>query len=441
MVNKKNKIFILDTNVLVHDPNAYTKFKDNLIIIPIIVVEELDNLKNRPSGAGLNARIALRNLNSLMESGSLFEGVKLSNGAILKIDVEYESINFLSGMFERKNDNFILGVAKKYSNNKSLNAILVSKDINVRIKASALNIVAQDYEASKVDIDELFKGYKIISVDKKFIDSFLDNGGRQFVKELPDESERAFFPNEMILIKDESTRKSILTKYSPEKDEIVALYHQNISPWGIMARNLEQKFAIELLLSEDIKLVTLVGKAGTGKTLLALATGLLKVVDEKKYERLLVARPIVPMGKDIGYLPGNKEDKLQNWMQPVTDNLEFLFSNYSQHSYQYLMDQKLLEIEALTYIRGRSLPKAYIIIDEAQNLSPHEVKTIVTRAGRDTKIVLTGDPHQIDSQYLDESSNGLSYIAEKMKASGIAGHIYLQKGERSELATLAAELL
>ncbi|MCK5684128.1 PhoH family protein [bacterium] len=440
MANKK-KVFILDTNVLVHDPNAYLKFKNHLVVLPIIVIEELDNLKNRPSGAGLNARITLRNLDALMEHGSLFEGVKLKNGATLKIEVEYESINFLSEMFERKNDNFILGVAKKYAKDKKISTILVSKDINVRIKADALNIVAQDYEASKVDIDELFKGYKIIYVTKKFIEKFLDNGGRESVKALPKKSAAHFFPNEMILLKEESTRKSILTKYSSDEKELVALFHQNITPWGITARNLEQKFAIELLLSEDIKLVTLVGKAGTGKTLLALATGLLKVVDEKKYERLLVARPIVPMGKDIGYLPGSKEDKLQNWMQPVTDNLEFLFSNYSQHSYQYLMDQKLLEIEALTYIRGRSLPRAYIIIDEAQNLSPHEVKTIVTRAGKDTKIVLTGDPHQIDSQYLDESSNGLSYIAEKMKSSPLSGHIYLQKGERSELATLAAELL
>jgi PhoH-like ATPase len=443
---EKKKYYVLDTNVLVDDPHAINKFKEHYVIIPIIVIEELDNLKSRQNSAGLNARIALRNINKLMEANSessLFKGITLESGGTLKIEIEHDHVDLLSDMLSRKNDNFILGVAKKYTQ-KYTPTILVSRDINMRIKAASLGIEAQDYRAGKVDTQVLFKGYKIVYANDKLLNKFRENSYIS-IKEVPweksEDKESLPFPNEMVLLKEENTRHSILTKYNDDTKSLVSLFHQTATPWGISARNLEQKFAIELLLSEDIQLITLVGKAGTGKTLLALAAGLQKVVEEEKYDRLLVARPIVPMGKDIGYLPGDKSDKLRNWMQPITDNLQFLFSNYSKQNFEYLIDKKLLEIEALTYIRGRSLPKSYIIIDEAQNLTPHEIKTIITRAGEGTKIVLTGDPFQIDNQYLDESSNGLSHVAEKLKFSSLTGHIYLQKGERSTLATLGAEYL
>lgn len=429
------KKFILDTNVLIHDPEAVFSFKDNEVIIPMIVIEELDHLKSRPGTVGYNARRVIKNLEGLRKNGNLHDGININGNGILKIELEYHAAgNLPSSMDQHKPDNLIISIALDYKKRFKEPVIIVSKDANVRLKAEAVGIKAEDYETDKANVAELFKGFDILDIpNKKMIDEFYKNHNLKIDKD--------FYPNQCVLLKNKSGSISVLAKYSKNEGALVPLFHIGVKPWGIEPRNLEQRFAIELLMSDDVKLVSLVGSAGTGKTLLALAVGLQKILEEKVYRRMLVARPIVPMGKDIGYLPGSKDEKLTSWMQPITDNLDFLFGADVKKEYNYLYENGLIQIEALTFIRGRSLPDSFIIIDEAQNLTPHEVKTIITRAGENTKIVLTGDPYQIDNQYLDESSNGLSYVAERFKYEAIAGHIVLQKGERSELASIAAKLL
>lgn len=430
------KRYVLDTNVLIHDPKSILKFEDNEVILPITVIEELDDLKKRPNSVGFNARSALRELDKLRGLGALHEGVNLDNGGLLRIELGYDAHRSLPDtMDSKKPDNMILAVGcHMRSSQPETPIIMVTKDSNVRIKADALGLAAMDYESEKVDVTELFRGFDVLYVEKKLIDQFISESRL----EIPG---RQFYPNQCVLLKVENTGRSALGKYSDSAGALVPLLHMNAKPWGIDARNLEQRLAIELLLCDDVQLVSLVGSAGTGKTLLALAAGLQKVLDEKTYRRLLVARPIVPMGKDIGYLPGGKDEKLGSWMQPITDNLDFLFGADVKNNYSYLFEKKIIQVEALTYIRGRSLPDSYIIIDESQNLSPHEIKTIITRAGERSKIILTGDAFQIDNQYLDESSNGLSFVAEKFRQEPLAGHIVLRKGERSELASRAADLL
>ncbi len=432
------KTFVLDTNVLVHDPNCVYKFQENEVVIPMMVLEELDTLKSRQDGAGQDARSAMRHLDTIRAQGDILKGVKVNDqGGIVRIELNFHDCDGMSSAFTRdKPDNKILSVAFGLSKLEHAKGpvVMVTKDINVRVKAEAIGIRAEDYESDKVNVHELFKGFEIVSVSKEIIEKFYKDGRIKL-------QDVHFYPNQCVLLKVESTGQSALCKYYKQFDQLIPLYHIGAKPWGLNARNLEQRFALELLLSDEIKLVSLVGKAGTGKTLLALAAGLQKVVDERIYSKLLVARPIVPMGKDIGYLPGGKLDKLENWMQPITDNLDFLSAAGGKDNYKYFIDQGLIEVEALTYIRGRSMPNIYFIIDEAQNLTSHEIKTIVTRAGEGSKIILTGDPYQIDNHYLDESSNGLSTISEKFKQETIAGHISLTKGERSALATRASELL
>jgi PhoH-like ATPase len=383
--------------------------------------------------AGKSARESLKILDSLHSQGSLHRGIAIEDGSIRIEDKYHDSASMPAGLDPSRNDNKILSVCKNLAK-KSKNVILVSKDINMRVKASALDLEVEEYEAAKVDVSVIYNGYTEIEATTDLINKFYNE------KELSSEGYE-FFPNQFVLLKNSETRDSALSKFDAASGSLLPLYHLGKKPWGISGRNLEQKFALEMLLSEEIKLVTLIGQAGTGKTLLALAAGLEKVIEEKKYQKLVVMRPIVPMGKDIGYLPGSKEDKLSNWMQPITDNLEILFANRGKDSYSYIFDKGLIEVEALTYIRGRSLPNCYIIIDEAQNLTPHEIKTIITRAGDNTKIVFTGDPYQIDNGYLDEYSNGLSIVANRFMEQPIHGHITLTKGERSELATLGAQLL
>ncbi|MDD2715833.1 MAG: PhoH family protein [Candidatus Wallbacteria bacterium] len=430
------KRFILDTNVLIHDPEAFLCFEDNEVIIPMIVIEELDHLKSRPGTVGQNARRTIKNLEAMRKLGSLHDGIIMKEGGFLKIEWSFHAVqNIPETMDPHKPDNQIIAVAQEYSGqDSSIPVVIVSKDTNVRIKADALGLRAEDYETDKANVAEIFKGFEIIEVQKKIIDQFYQS----YELKLED---HLFFANQCVLLRTKNASHSVLTKYCVERDRLIPLFHISAKPWGIEPRNLEQRFAIELLLADDVKLVTLLGSAGTGKTLLALAAGLQKILDEKVYKRMLVARPIVPMGKDIGYLPGSKDEKLTSWMQPITDNLDLLFGADVRKEYNYLYENGLIQIEALTYIRGRSLPNSFIIIDEAQNLTPHEIKTIITRAGENSKIVLTGDPFQIDNQYLDESSNGLSFVAERFKSHAIAGHIVLMKGERSKLASIAAQLL
>ena len=425
---------MLDTNVIIHNADAINVFADNEVVLPIDVIEELDIFKKDSDEKGRNARAAIRMLDDLREHGKLGSGVPLPNGGVLRIVMHVDSKGLLN-VAPHERDNRILMVAYDLQQ-KGNQVIFVSKDINARVKADALGIKAVDFEKQKVDMESLYSGWKEIEVSAKEIDSFYEK--KFFVTK-----QNNLFPNQYVLLKDSSAAKhSAMGRYDAKQKRVVLLKSDQADAWGIKPRNKEQAIAMDLLLDDNIKLVTLVGAAGTGKTLLALAAGLKKTVDEHGYKRMLVSRPVIPMGRDIGYLPGTKEEKLINWMQPIYDNLEYILTIRKRKEHvDDLIESDLLQLEALTYMRGRSIPNQFIIIDEAQNLTPHEIKTVVSRAGNNTKMVLTGDPYQIDSPYLDSSSNGLSYAVERMKGQEMFGHVTLTKNERSGLASLAAELL
>jgi PhoH-like ATPase len=435
------KYFVLDTNVLLHDVNSLFAFQDNDVVIPIIAIEELDRFKKDLNEIGRNARQVSRILDKFRAQGPLFKGIGLENGGTLRVFIQSSKSNNLPPeLIFNKADNQILSVAMELKEKGKQPVCLVTKDTNLRIKADALGISARDYESDKIEVSELYEGFRTITVSKADIDSYYAKGSL-------DPMEKELHPNEGVLLVDEGDPKhTALARFHKDKRSLLPLTLPKEGVWGIYPKNAEQRFAMDILLDDSIKLVTLAGKAGTGKTLVAIAAGLKKTADEETYTRLLVSRPIFPLGKDIGYLPGELEEKLKPWMQPIFDNLELIFGmekkeKGAQRNYRELMNQGILELEPLTYIRGRSIPNQYMIVDEAQNLTPHEIKTIITRAGDNTKIVLTGDPYQIDNPYIDSSSNGLSYVVERFKNEAIAGHVTLSKGERSELAERAANLL
>jgi PhoH-like ATPase len=438
------KTFVIDTNVLLHDPNAIAQFKNNDVVIPMIVLEELDSMKRQSDELGKNARHVLRYIDSLKEKnvGNLHEGVQIESGSTVRIHVETRDGEKRGG--EKKDfplpldrSNKILLAAHQIHGMGQV-VVLVSKDFVVRVKAEAIGLEAKDYENLKASYDNLYKGYRKIEVPKRDIDTFFKDG--YLAVDIKD-----FRPNEYCLLTSPE-QSSAICKYNRVTNRLEPLIKISRDIWGIHPLNLEQKCALDLLLRDDIKLVTLVGPAGTGKTLLALASGMKKVFDEGLYSRILVSRPIIPLGKDIGYLPGTKEEKLYHWMQPIYDNLEFLCRSTSgsgneRETQAWIMESKKIEMEAVTYIRGRSLPEMFMIIDEAQNLTPHEVKTIISRAGKGTKVVLTGDPTQIDNPYLDKDSNALTFVVGKFQQHALFGHVFLERTERSELAALAAEVL
>jgi PhoH-like ATPase len=431
----QQKAFVLDTNVFIHDPEAVQKFPRHLLVIPLTVLEELDGLKKAPNEIGKNARQAIRSISELcsVSKGTLDQGVVLPNASTLKIETEMKT-DFSKILDASLNDNKILLTALKLVDD-GYKVVFVSKDFAVRLKAEALGLESQDYENYKASYDTLVKGSRTITVDKMVIDSFIKDG-----RVVIDDFEA--LPNEYVHLTDEK-QSLALARYDTAKKCFVKLV-QAISLWGIKPRNNEQKCAIDALLRDDVKLVMLLGPAGTGKTLMALAAGMYKVFDEGVYRKILVSRPIVPLGRDIGYLPGTKEEKLTHWMQPIFDNLEILTSSQgdgAEDTQEWVLANKKIEMEAVTYIRGRSLPKMYIIIDEAQNLTPHEIKTIISRAGEGTKVVLAGDPTQIDNPYLDKDSNGLTYAFAKLNDQKMTASIFLDKTERSELAAIAADLL
>lgn len=432
------KIFVLDTNVLIHDPDAFLSFKNSEVVIPITVIEELDGFKRANDERGRAARAISRNLNALRNGGKLSEGVKLANGSILKIILGSESekhLPFAASLADNRILSIVLDVRSRKKDEK---VVFITKDINLRIKAEVLGIDAQDYEKEKVRVEDLYNGWQEVEVPDANIDAFYAGKKAAAPSDL--------LANECVILKGKNSGKSAIAKYNAREKRLQPLFHQNATPWGLKPLNVHQKFAFELLLCNEINLVTLIGVPGAGKTLISLACGMQKVLEEKNYTKLFIARPVVPMGRDIGYLPGTKEEKLTSWMGAVYDNFEFLLGKKNpgadiSSKVSYLFDTGALEIEALTYIRGRSLPNQYIVIDDAQNLTPHEVKTIISRAGSGTKIILTGDPHQIDNPYLDASSNGLTNLVERFKGQEMYGHITFNKSERSALAALASDLL
>lgn len=433
------KTFVIDTNVLLQDPDAISKFHDNDVIIPLSVLEDLDGMKRFSDELGKNARHVLRYIDSLKEkkAGDLHSGVKIENGIVVRVLVDIKPGEKTGFPLSAERGNKTLLVAFKLRE-AGENVVIVSKDFVVRVKAEAIGLEAEDYENLKASYDKLYRGYRKLEVPKRDIDLFYKDGFLPI--EVVD-----LLPNEYCLLSS-AEQSSAICKYNSKTKRLEPLIKLARDIWGIQPLNVEQKCALDLLLRDDVKLVTLIGPAGTGKTLLALAAGLRKVFDEGTYSRILVSRPIVPLGKDIGYLPGTKEEKLFHWMQPIYDNLEFLCQSTSGETngletQKWIMESKKIEMEAVTYIRGRSLPKMYMIIDEAQNLTPHEVKTIISRAGQGTKVVLTGDATQIDNPYLDKDSNALTFTVGKFKEYPIYGHVFLERTERSELAALAAEVL
>lgn len=431
-----DKTFVIDTNVLLHDPESIIKFARNEVMIPVTVLEELDKMKRLPNDLGRNSRAVFRFLDSLhtLGEGNLHTGVHISNGSTIRISLDLKVDGDLQAFDMSVNDNkIILSAYLLLKQGKKV--VFVSKDFAARIKAEAIGIEAEDYENLKFSYESIYRGIRRTEVTKSAIDLFYKDGVMEGAHLNPK-------PNEYFIL-NSPEHSSAIGKYDSAKKTIEPLLKiSNI--WGIKPKNVEQKCAIDLLLRDDIKLVTLIGQAGTGKTLLALACGLKKVFDENIYSRILVSRPVVPLGRDIGYLPGTKEEKLFHWMQPIYDNLEFLCDssgNEPSETLKWVMESKKVEMEAVTYIRGRSLPKMYIIVDEAQNLTPHEVKTIISRAGEGTKVILTGDPTQIDNPYLDKDSNGLTYTIGKFAEHKVYGNVFLEKTERSELAALAAHIL
>ncbi|HEX7880260.1 MAG TPA: PhoH family protein [Candidatus Eisenbacteria bacterium] len=434
---KKN--YVLDTNVLLHDPGALLSFEDNTVVVPIHVIEEIDTFKKQASELGRNAREVSRRLDQYQQLGQLSRGVSLENGGHLRVILD-PSGNGNGDYGSRSVDDALLRIAKSLqSAEPGVPVILVTKDTNLRIKADALDLSAEDFEADQVRLSEMSSRQRELKVEPGVIDEFQKAGSIA----LPPGD---FEPNAYLnLLDGNGTGRSSLGRVNLRDGVIQRLKPHRDEVFGLKPRNREQYFALDALLDDEIKLVTLMGKAGTGKTLLALAAGLHKTRNEGTYLKMLVSRPIFPLGRDVGYLPGRIEEKLDPWMQPIYDNLEFLLESQQgkKHppSIEKLMTTGILGIEPLTYIRGRSMPNQFFLVDEAQNLTPLEVKTIVSRVGEGTKIVLTGDPTQIDNPYVDAASNGFNHLVQRFRGVPLAAHVELIKGERSALAELASDIL
>jgi PhoH-like ATPase len=433
------KNYVLDTNVLLHDPNSLLKFDDNTVLIPIEVLEEIDRFKRESTELGQNARSVSRTLDSFRDKGSLNKGIKLPNGGKLKIlfhDRGEEPTVFGNNTVDSRIVTLALFVQKA---SPRIKTVLVSKDLNLRIKANALGLEAEDYENDRIFLTDLYSGMVDMTVGSDKMVKFRNDGEL----ELP--SGHSYFPNEYCTLTDETNpKRTALTKVDGTGKKLIPILDVREGVWGIRPRNREQHFAFDALLDDRVKLVTLMGKAGTGKTLMAMAAGLKRTVLDREFRRVVVARPTISMGKELGFLPGSLEEKLAPWMQPIHDALEMLSDlnmGHEQRRSVDLMRSGSIVVEALSYIRGRSIANQFMIIDEAQNLTPLEVKTIVTRVGNGTKLVFTGDPWQIDNPYVDSSSNGFNYVVSRFRQHGIAAHVELQKGERSELAELAANIL
>jgi PhoH-like ATPase len=436
------KIYVLDTSVCLSNANAIYSFGKEDVYIPLKVLEEIDKHKNRQDGVGQNARNVIKILDELRERGSLQEGVRLQKGKGLLRSVAYAPTDFPIDLDLTVPDHVIIAtayaVAKTQQDKK---VIVVSRDINMRVICDSIGLGSESYDANQVisNSSELYSGFTELVVDDEFIDRLYKNESIF----LGDKQCLGLFPHQYItLISNKNVNKTALARFLNKDTPLrkVPEFRGRNQIFGIEARNREQSFAMDLLMDPTVPVVTLVGKAGSGKTLTAIAAGMEQMINKSAYTRLIVSRPVQPMGRDIGFLPGTLEEKMMPWLSPIQDNLQFLLGNDKELLQEY-MDRGQIEIEALTYIRGRSIAKAFMIIDEAQNLSAHELKTIVTRVGEDTKIILTGDIEQIDNVYVNDTSNGLAYAVEKFKDTVLAGHVSLLKGERSAVASLAAKIL
>jgi len=441
-------VYVLDISVLLYTPDAIFDFPMKEVLLPVSILDALEPLRQDLGEKGRVANLVSKILDECRQLGNLVEGVSLPNGGKLRIelaDPETEAIPF--SFNSRNPSNRILAVAWLLSR-ENKDVVLVSRDENLRTKANTLNVPTISYQGRRRDDSNLYSGIHHCEVSKKKLRN-LNQQSFISIEEVKSELDEniKFFPNQGLLLNNpEVPEEDVLAIYNQSKNKFLTVSKEQ-GVWGIRPRNLEQRLALALLVDPNISIVTLSGKAGTGKTLLALAVGLQQMMVDNIYSRMLVSRPIFPMGRDLGFLPGDTQEKLSPWMQPIFDNLELLINNTSEKksskrdSYQELMERGMLVVEPLTYIRGRSIPNQHMIVDEAQNLTPHEMKTIVSRAGDGTKIVLTGDPNQIDNTDVNLSSNGLSTLVERFKGSQLAGHVRFTSVERSALAELAANVL
>tara|TARA_R110002124_G_scaffold84427_2_gene219879 strand:- start:1259 stop:2581 length:1323 start_codon:yes stop_codon:yes gene_type:complete len=437
------KFYVLDTSVYLTDSSSIYSYGNNDIILPLVVLEELDNNKKRPNGVGVNARSIIRILDKLREKGKFQKGIRIRKGSGLIFTVAPDLKELPIGYSPEIADHQIIATALTvHRENPNKKVVVVSNDINLRIKCDAIGVEAEAYATENVieKVNDLYNGFTKVLVDDQIIDRFY-SGESIILSEVSDEKIEPY-PNQFImLVSSSNEKKTAITRYMDHIRPLKKLPEYKDGGWGITPKNKEQNFAMDLLLDPDLPVVSLIGKAGSGKTLCAIAAGLEQVMGQDPcYNRLIVSRPIQPMGKDIGYLPGTLEEKMAPWLSPIQDNLRFLFGNDNLMLESY-MEKGIIEVEAITYIRGRSIQKSFIIIDECQNLTQHEIKTILTRVGHDSKIILTGDIEQIDNVNIDEVSNGLTYVIEKLKPYDITGHITFLKGERSKVATLCAQVL
>ena len=433
------KTYVFDTNVFLTSSNSIFEYGYNNIIVPLKVLDEIDKHKKRQDGVGLNARATIRILDNLRSRGNLHKGVRIGKGKGILSVRGYDINDVPAGCDLKSADNEIITTAiTEHKKNTKRKVIVVTRDINMRVKCDSLGVQTEDYVTNKVvtDLGKLYTGFKKHLVDDQIIDQLYAGE-----KILLDQAEGKFLPNQfLMLVSNANEKKSALVRFMDYNLPLQKIKEFKNGIWGLKPRNKEQNFALDILLDPNVPIVTLVGKAGCGKTLLAIAAGLDQVLEENKYKKLVVSRPVQPLGKDIGYLPGSMEEKMKPWLMPIQDNIDHLL-NGKKGNMDIFFDDGTIQIEALTYIRGRSISNAFIIIDEAQNLTIHELKTIITRVGENTKIILTGDIEQIDSVYLDSTSNGLSYAVEKFKNYNLSGHMTLIKGERSKVATLASKVL
>jgi len=430
------KTYILDTNVYLTESNSITSFANNDILIPLKVLDEIDKHKKRQDSVGMQARNTIRMLDQLRAKGNLYKGVRIDKGkGILKVR-SYNPLCLPDDLDLEDSDNQIIATAlSEMEENRARKVVVVSRDINMRVKCDALGILTEDYHVEQVvaKSDDLYSGICEILVDDQLIEDFYSD------KEvhLSEEQENQLYPNQFImLISSSNSKKTALARY---KNKFVGLMKvPNIAAWQTKGRNKEQQFALNLLMDPDVPVVSLIGKAGSGKTLLALAAGLEQTLgSSSNYKKVVVTKPVEPVGKDIGFLPGTLEEKMLPWLAPIQDNLQFLMGD-DRMTLDLYQEKGQIEIEAMTFIRGRSISNAFIVIDEVQNMTQHEIKTVLTRVGEGTKIVLTGDIEQIDNVYIDATNNGLSYVVERLKQEDITGHVTLMKGERSKVATIAA---